>query len=107
MGRILTFTLGGFILGMIGQSFSTSVYFNGFLSIFVGLVLAYLGLQLLGIFPNISRMGITLPIFFTRNIFRLKNPKHSPWVGALTLLLPCGFTQSMMIYALSTHNAWQ
>ena len=42
MGRIIAFTLGGFVLGMIGQTFSTSVYFNGILSIFVGFVLAYL-----------------------------------------------------------------
>lgn len=107
MWRIITFTLGGFILGMLWRNFSGSVFFNGALSVFVGFVLAYLGLQLLWIVPNISKIGLTLPLFFTRNITRLKSPKYAPWVGALTFLLPCGFTQSMMIFALSSHDPFQ
>lgn len=108
MGRLITFTLWGFILGMIGQSFSGSVYFNWLLSIIVGFVLAYLGMQLLGIFPNISQWWFHLPMILSRNITKLKNPKYSPWVGAFTFLLPCGFTQGMMVFALSSHDplAW-
>lgn len=107
MGRLIAFVIWGFLLGMIGQSFSTSLYFNGFLSIFVGLVLAYLGIQLLWLAPNISRFGFTLPIFLSRNITKFKDQKYSPWVGALTFLLPCGFTQSMMVFALSSHDPLQ
>lgn len=107
MGRIITFILGGFVLGMVGKTFSGSVYFNGFLSIFVGMVLAYLGAQLLGLVPNISRWGFHLPTGFSRGITKLKNPKYAPWVGVLTFLLPCGFTQSMMLFAIGSGNPWQ
>lgn len=92
---------------MIGKSLSGSIYFNGFLSIFVGFILAYLGVQLLGLVPNISRLGFHLPMFFSKNITKLKNPKYAPWVGALTFLLPCGFTQSMMLFAIESGNPWQ
>ena len=92
---------------MIGKSLSGSIYFNGFLSIFVGFVLAYLGVQLLGLVPNISRLGFHLPMFFSKNITKLKNPKYAPWVGALTFLLPCGFTQSMMLFAIESGNPWR
>lgn len=107
IGRIITFIVWGFVLGMIGKSFSGSIYFNGFLSIFVGFVLAYLGIQLLGLVPNISRWGFHLPMGLSKNITKLKNPKYAPWVGALTLLLPCGFTQGMMLFAIESGNPWQ
>lgn len=107
IGRIVTFALWGFILWMIGKNFSGSLYFNGFLSVFVGIVLAYLGVQLLGLVPNISRWGFHLPSWLTRNILKLKNPKYAPWVGALTFLLPCGFTQSMMLFAIESGDPGQ
>lgn len=107
MGRLITFIVWGFILGMIGQSFSASMYFNGVLSIVIGLILAYLGMQILGILPNISQWGFHFPMILSRNITKLKNPKYSPLVWAFTFLLPCGFTQSMVIFALSSHNPWQ
>lgn len=46
-------------------------------------------------------------MFFSKNITKLKNPKYAPWVGALTFLLPCGFTQSMMLFAIESGNPWQ
>ncbi len=107
MGRLIAFVLWGFLFWMIGQNFSTSVYFNGFLSIVVGFILAYLGMQLLRFVPNISKWGFHLPVLLSQNITKLKNPKYSPLIGATTFLLPCWFTQSMMIFALSSHSAWQ
>jgi len=40
-------------------------------------------------------------------IFRLKDPKYASVVGALTFLLPCGFTQSMQLLALQSGSMWQ
>ncbi|HNG97840.1 MAG TPA: sulfite exporter TauE/SafE family protein, partial [Candidatus Absconditabacterales bacterium] len=101
-GRIGAFIIGGGILGLIGSSFAGSVWFNAIFSILVGLVLFYLGLQLLGIVPNITKLGFHLPSGLSQTLFNLKNPKYARLVGALTFLLPCGFTQSMQLFALQS-----
>lgn len=104
MGRLLAFIVWWWILWLIGSSFAGSVWFNAIFSILVWLVLAYLGLQLLGILPNITKLWFHLPSGLSQTIFTLKNPKYAGIVWALTFLLPCGFTQSMQLFALQSGN---
>ncbi len=105
LGRFISFVVGGAILGMIWGQFAGSSRFNGIFSILVWIVLFFLGLQLLGITPNITKSGFHLPGWLSKGIFKLKNPKYAPIVGALTFLLPCGFTQSMQLFALQSGSA--
>ncbi len=107
IGRFIAFVIGGWVLGAIGGQFAGSSRFNGIFSILVGIVLFYLGMQLLGILPNISKRWFHLPGWLSKGIFALKNPKYAPLVGALTFLLPCGFTQSMQLFALQSANPLQ
>ncbi|MFA7284816.1 MAG: sulfite exporter TauE/SafE family protein [Candidatus Absconditabacterales bacterium] len=107
LGRIVAFVVGGGLLGLLGSQFAGSVRFNAIFSVLVGVVLLYLGLQLLGIVPNITKWGFHLPSGLSQTIFDLKNPRYAPIVGALTFLLPCGFTQSMQLYALQSGDALQ
>lgn len=104
IGRLWAFIIWWGILGFIGSSFAGSVWFNAVFSILVGLVLFYLGLQLLGIVPSITKLWFHLPSWLSQTIFNLKNPKYARLVGALTFLLPCGFTQSMQLFALQSGN---
>ncbi len=99
-GRIVGFFLLGGLLGLVGSTFKLSPLFNGILIILVGLVILFLGLKLLNIFPALNDIDISLPKKFGRG------PKSNNAIilGALTFFLPCGFTQAMQIYALGTGN---
>lgn len=101
-GRFWAFIVWWWVLGLIWSSFAGSVWFNAIFSILVGWVLFYLGLQLLGIVPNITKLWFHLPSWLSQTLFNLKNPKYARLVWALTFLLPCGFTQSMQLFALQS-----
>lgn len=112
IGRILGFAvLGGFI-GLIGQAFKPSINLLGFLTVLIGGVMIFFGLKLIEIFPALRDKNITLPSGIARFFGLHKEVKEyshngAMVVGALTFFLPCGFTQAMQLYAVSTGSFWQ
>jgi sulfite exporter TauE/SafE len=107
IGRIISFVVWWALLGLVWSQFWGSVRFNAIFSVLVGVVLLYLGLQLLWVVPNITKRWFHLPSWLSQTIFNLKNPKYAGIVWALTFLLPCGFTQSMQLYALQSSSPVQ
>ena len=70
-----------------------------------------MGLQLIGIFPRFSNFKLTLPKGISKALgITHKSREYSHGqamlMGALTFFLPCGFTQAMQLYAVSTGNFW-
>jgi sulfite exporter TauE/SafE len=64
-----------------------------------------LGINLLDIFPWVARLQPTMPKFIARSVLRTNRLSRTvgPLVlGMATFFLPCGFTQSMQMYALKT-----
>ena len=108
VGRIVGFFLLGGILGLVGSAFKMSISLTGLLTIGVGIFMLLLGAQLLNIFPFISNFKLTLPKGISRffGITDEKNYSHkgTMLLGALTFFLPCGFTQAMQLYAVSSGN---
>jgi sulfite exporter TauE/SafE/copper chaperone CopZ len=107
LGRIVCYAFFGGILGMIGSVFQLSIFLTGLLTIFASIVMLFVGLQLIKIFPWFNSIKITLPKGLAKMIGADRhhleyNHKNSVIVGALTFFLPCGFTQAMQIYAIST-----
>lgn len=105
--RILWFFLLWGILWLLWQVFKISVSVNAILTMIVGIVLLYMGLHMLGLVPSITKFGFYLPKKLTKNIFNVKNPMLAPVIWALTFFLPCGFTQSMQLVAMSSGDFWQ
>lgn len=105
LGRVAAFIIGGAVLGMVGGTLVNTLWISTVLMVIVGIVLIYLGLQVLGFLPNIASLGMHLPQWMSAGIFRLKDARFAPLVGALTFLLPCGFTQSMQLFALQSWSA--
>ncbi len=107
LGRVIGFGVLGGILGLLGSAFRLSPLLTGLLTILVGLLMLGLGVQLIEVFPRSKNFKLTLPKSLTR-ILGIKrhekeyNHKNSFILGALTFFLPCGFTQAMQVYALST-----
>lgn len=110
LGRAAGFFILGGLLGSLGAAFKISALANAWLSLFIGLLIIFLGLQILDIFPWLNRFSLTLPKSLGKimpNKENSQNPLGIMIAGALTFFLPCGFTQSMQIYALSTGSFMQ
>nr|MDD3720653.1 sulfite exporter TauE/SafE family protein [Candidatus Gracilibacteria bacterium] len=104
LGRIIGFTIMGGLLGLFGGFLGFSVGVYNVLLIIAGVVMFYMGLNILKIVPSITHFGISMPKKLSHKILNIKNPVFAPIVGALTFFLPCGFTQSMQIIAVSSGN---
>ncbi|MDR3559096.1 MAG: sulfite exporter TauE/SafE family protein, partial [Candidatus Pacebacteria bacterium] len=107
LGRVLGFALLGGLLGMIGSVFQLSGLALAVIMVLVGLVMLLMGLQLIEIFPVVSSFKLTLPKSVSRTfgLFGRKakeNGEAAFPLGILTFFLPCGFTQAMQIFAVST-----
>lgn len=108
-GRIVSFFVLGGVIGVLGATFQLGGTGTFVLGLLVGIILLILGVNLLDVFPWAKRLQPTLPKFIGNHVQGLKNVNHTltPLVlGAATFFLPCGFTQSMQIYALSTGSFW-
>ncbi|NVP17989.1 sulfite exporter TauE/SafE family protein [Candidatus Gracilibacteria bacterium] len=102
IGRIVGFFIFGGLLGLLGKSISINFTLTGILTLFISFILIYIGLNILGLLPSITKFGIHMPKSFVNKFQSFKNPKYAPFVGAMTFFLPCGFTQTMQLLAVSS-----
>lgn len=105
IGRLGGFFLLGGAIGTIGKSFHLGLNGNIILGIIVAIVMLILGINLLDVFHFTKRLQFTLPTWLSKHV--LRNSKHDHYlapalVGIGTFFLPCGFTQSIQLYALTT-----
>ncbi len=110
VGRLVSFFFLGGVIGLLGSVFQFGQTGGLVLGLMVALVLLVLGINLLDIFPWAKKLQFTLPAGLGRRAHNLKEVNHTLTpllVGIATFFLPCGFTQSMQIYTLSTGNFWQ
>ncbi len=98
--RILWFGLLGWLLGALWQTIDINPLFTSMLGLFAALVMILLGADLIGIF---RQSKITLPAGIFQMFKKMEHKTFTPiLIGIGTFFLPCGFTQSMQIAALSS-----
>ena len=108
LGRIASYFVLGGLIGFAGSLFQLSTSVLGTLTIAVGLVMLLLGGQLIDVFPILKKISFTLPKGLSRMLGVQDKSggeysnKNSAIMGATTFFLPCGFTQAMQLYAMST-----
>jgi sulfite exporter TauE/SafE len=103
-GRIVSYTLLGGAVGALGATLTLSPEVNGILTIVASAVMILLGLQMLRLFPAMTRFMPTMPKALSHRIHDLaeRDTKGSAsLLGAATFFLPCGFTQALQLYVLS------
>lgn len=111
-GRIASYFILGGMIGLLGTVFQLSGLYLGIMTILTGLVMLLLGLQLTQLSPRLSRFTPSLPSAVGRWLKikqrhqREYSHRNAAVVGALTFFLPCGFTQAMQLYAMSTGSFW-
>ena len=104
-GRIVSFFILGGVIGALGSIFQLGITGTLVLNLVVAFVLLILGINLLDVFPWAKKLQPTMPGFIGKRVHGLKNMNHTLTpllVGVATFFLPCGITQSMQIYTLTT-----
>jgi sulfite exporter TauE/SafE/plastocyanin domain-containing protein/copper chaperone CopZ len=99
LGRVVSYTLLGGIVGAVGSVFALSPVMKGALQIGAGLFLVLMGLSHLG-FTSIRKFIPKLPGLKFR-----KRQGSSFLVGIMNGLMPCGALMTMQVFALGTGSA--
>ncbi len=109
LGRIVSYVLLGGLIGLIGKSIAVSPLVTGSITLIAAVYMLVMGLDMLSLTPAwLKRMTPRMPKIISSRILAFE--KHSnafiPFLlGAGTFFLPCGFTQSLQLYALTTGSA--
>lgn len=102
LGRVVSYTILGGLVGAIGSVFSLSLKGKSLISLLAGAFMIIMGINLLGIAPKLRKVMPRLPKRLTDKIDSKKNDKGSFIVGLLNGFMPCGPLQAMQLYALGT-----
>lgn len=97
-GRVLSYTVTGGVVGLVGSAFSVSATVRGVVILVAAIVMLLMALSMLGF------LSFHLPHVFK---IRTGGKRRGAFVlGLLNGLMPCGPLQAMQIYALSTGSFW-
>jgi sulfite exporter TauE/SafE/copper chaperone CopZ len=104
-GRVVSYTIVGGIVGALGSVISFSSLMKGIVQLIAGLFMLVMGINMLGIFPQLGKLSPRLPRPLAARVEALRQKGTGPlYVGLLNGLMPCGPLQAMQLYALSTGN---
>ncbi len=111
LGRVISYTVIGFILGLVGMLIGGGAgtglptVLQGLLKLIAGAFMIIMGINMLGLFPWLRRFTPKMPQALASKVNSEKIQSSSPLiVGLLNGLMPCGPLQSMQIVALASGN---
>jgi uncharacterized protein len=105
--KLIAYTLLGFALGLIGESLIITPKIQGWLQIIIGIYMLITAANLVNLHPFFRHFVIRPPKFVFRllkNQTKVKSFFTPILLGALTIFIPCGVTQAMMLLAISASN---
>lgn len=102
LGRVISYTVIGFLLGLVGlvlgggSGAGIPVLLQGVLKLIAGALMVVMGINMLGIFPWLRRLNLKIPNFLVKGPVRKMAGSRRPLVvGLLNGLMPCGPLQSL------------
>lgn len=105
-GRIAGYALMGGLLGVVGQALSPSPLVTALITLAAAVYMIVMGLDMLQIAPAwLKNLTPRMPKSLSRRVMDAEGKEHplAPFaLGAATFFLPCGFTQALQLYALTT-----
>lgn len=104
-GRVVSFFVLGGVIGSVGSAFTLNASATFILSLVIGVVMLILGINLLDVFYWAKKLQPSMPKFVAKHAHGVSKFNHTLTpllVGVATFFLPCGFTQSMQLYTLTT-----
>ena len=106
LGRVISYTVIGGIVGALGMVFSISAQVKAAIQIAAAAWMLIMALNLLGGFSWLRRLTLPMPRKLTARISARVAGHSSFFLGLANGLMPCGPLQSMQLYALSTGIWW-
>lgn len=114
LGRIITYTIFGTIIGLAGSLLdqaSGMLGWQGAFSVLVGIAMLVVSLSLIGVLPPIemalaSLTGGTSPMSRMRSLFGKRSFLSNLTLGILWGFLPCGLVFAMLVLAARTQTIW-
>ena len=108
--KLIAYTLLGFMLGWVGAVLQLTPMMRAVLLTAIGIFMIGSALRMLNVHPIFRYFIIEPPSSVTRYIRRKSKGQANAltplFLGALTVLIPCGVTQAMMAVAMGTGNPW-
>ncbi|HTK04878.1 MAG TPA: sulfite exporter TauE/SafE family protein [Candidatus Eisenbacteria bacterium] len=105
-GRLASYTLLGGAIGLAGKAISPPPLATGALIILAAVYMILMGLDMLGLAPSwLLRLMPKMPKSLGRRILDADGREHPVMpavLGGATFFLPCGFTQALQLYALTS-----
>ena len=109
--KVIAYTLLGFLLGALGTVLTLTPTMRAVLLMAIGIFMIGNALRMFNIHPIFRYFALEPPKFITRYIRRTAKKSTdlaTPlFLGALTVLIPCGVTQAMMAVAIATGSPLQ
>lgn len=105
LGRLISYTVIGAILGGVGSFFGINPTFTGVITFLAGGFMVLMGLSLLTNFKWLKKIQLRTPTFIARYLYsqsQSKKPKGPFIIGLLNGFMPCGPLQAMQLYALAS-----
>lgn len=104
--KVVAYTILGFLLGWLGSMFQLTPTMRVILLAAIGVFMIGAALRMLDVHPIFRYFALEPPRFITRYIRRKSKGDASAvtplFLGALTVLIPCGVTQAMMAVAMAS-----
>ena len=110
-GRVVGYAVLGAALGALGSGIALPTRLVAVLMIAVAIVMTLIGTRLTGLSPRIAAWSPTLPVGLARSLgldsgsVAAYSDTRAAFLGAATFFVPCGFTQAVQLYVLSTGSA--
>lgn len=105
--KVLAYSILGFLLGLAGNFFSLSPAVSGILNLLIAGFMIGVALEALKVHP-FFRHFLLQPPKFVRKLVRENSKKEGVlagvFLGASTVLIPCGTTQAMMALAVASQQ---
>jgi uncharacterized protein len=106
--KLIAYTMLGFLLGLVGSVLQLTPLMRAVLLTAIGIFMIGTALRMLNVHPIFRYFVIEPPSSVTRYIRRKSKSQANAltplFLGALTVLIPCGVTQAMMAVAMGTGN---
>lgn len=101
-GRVVSYTVIGGLAGALGSVVSFSGGAKAGVTIFAGVFMIIMGVNMLNIFPWLRRINLRMPKFIVDRTSSAAGRRGPFVVGLLNGFMPCGPLQTMQLYALGT-----
>ncbi|WP_462412181.1 urease accessory protein UreH domain-containing protein [Neobacillus sp. Marseille-QA0830] len=104
LGRVVSYTIIGGIIGAIGSIFALSLTAKAALQIFAGIFMIMMGFNMTG-FKLFRKFQLRIPAPLLKAVSKPK-PRTPFLIGILNGFMPCGPLQTMQLFALGTGSAF-